>query len=1352
MGLRRVVEYEKFSYQQLILYGVHIGHSFFNSVFYTAWLVYTYTQKILILNLYKSLKGMRSGLSSVLGAVGSYQPTWFINLDQSASIPVRVSAFTCGEFSATSYWINGFISNYNSVYNTYRKLKKMSWFSYPGRNKNAKDSYRIWKLTRVTWPRNIFISNVCHSYQPAKESLHLGIPCLGIVDSNTYTHVVSVPIPGNDDSIECLIFYNDLISKFILSRKFALVITWYYNIRKKNRLIKFREWCIKNRKVNISNKMKSIFNRNIKWNFNFLKNMQYGMSTLFSINTKYERSIYENIYTWNHNIFTIHDTISNKLLDDIEKFFTSAKPVTLYYRKLFINKTLWATYNMVRRRFFTGKYFKTNLFTNNYFGTNIKIDRFYKTHFRWTWLKKINALVYYKFFVIYNFSRFRQLTTKNIPQNFLGSVIYKLIWDQVTPRSHAFNINVKSKNIKKKKEFFSLFYIKNMYKLNNVQDKLNLKDSLFKVFTKKNWLRTPFSRKYMYYSELQYYKELKYVKKEIKDCNILNWLTFKIKDFIEHFYNKYYSYFPGSMTHALFVIYFWTESIAKLKRNWIALCKGTHFRKYRKKYYKSFKKWKAERLAESFKYSKNYKFILWKNFKLKEDFPIFYIKSKYIKENLKRQSRRGHFGLEKKYKNILRKFEKYNNNNNINLKYKYINIKNMLILFRKHIKELNLNYKNLKKVYSNVLEELYKDGSYKYRRHLRKLGKRIYRKENNKKKINNNNNNDNNIIMKKIIKYIKKNNYTPIKNTYNNLLKEEKKESKYNSKIKKNLYILLYKTIPNKKNFIRDDKNLINKTMTYLLLFKKNLPYNIWNRSKIIIYYYYYNLYYKKDYSIFNNKEYNRIYYIILNLFIQNLIKSYFNNWALLYYNILSKRSLKLKQIRYNQFYNKINIKLDKSLKCTTKRFYIQYLNNNPHKVNSKAYWHYINYNQFLIYSKKRVYNLLSWNIFKKNANIYINYFLKDFGHYYKNKKYMYYKKIINSINNKIYNNNSYKYYLGWFSFSKPITYKYWFFQKNFFTFPAWFYNIKKRIRSIWDYSIAEIGSEYARRKYEEKVYRYWTAIKWCSRLYAGKFRKLHNITRFLLNNIKIKSWVIPKIHKVIRDQYLRTVSLKAKNWMLDRIRYSNRWCWSVKRGLLYKTMAALDRSYTKYQLYLILRRVWKLPHYELRREKKEKVLDKIEHYRKVWEKRSILYLWLKMDFKQLEKRVLFYQRSKDAEVIEERRLKKEMEILEGYTEYKKHINYKRDYLIFSPLNSLFLKFYHIPNISSYRNYNDYFKQYKIKLKSAKYIKRFSRRVSHIKRTHRRYKYSTYYYNKHKLNQSEINIVKFFKTYGFRWI
>lgn len=231
-----------FSYNIIILYGVHVGHSFFNSIFYTAWLIFSYTKNILLINLFKTIRNMKSGITSLISAIGSYQPIWFINLDQASSIIVRFLAMSCGEFSATSFWINGFISNYNSVFNTYMKLRKISWFAYPTRNKNINDSYKLWFLTRCTWPRTIFISNVYYSYQPAKESLCLAVPCLGIVDTNTYTHIVSIPIPGNDDSLECLIFYNSFISKFILLKKYSLIITWYFDTRNIKRIFSFKNW------------------------------------------------------------------------------------------------------------------------------------------------------------------------------------------------------------------------------------------------------------------------------------------------------------------------------------------------------------------------------------------------------------------------------------------------------------------------------------------------------------------------------------------------------------------------------------------------------------------------------------------------------------------------------------------------------------------------------------------------------------------------------------------------------------------------------------------------------------------------------------------------------------------------------------------------------------------------------------------------------------------------------------------------------------------------------------------------------------------------------------------------------
>jgi len=57
-----------------------------------------------------------------------------------------------------------------------------------------------------------------------REALSLGIPSVGIVDSNTFTQSIIVGIPGNDETMDCVVFYNDLISTLVLRKKFKSVI------------------------------------------------------------------------------------------------------------------------------------------------------------------------------------------------------------------------------------------------------------------------------------------------------------------------------------------------------------------------------------------------------------------------------------------------------------------------------------------------------------------------------------------------------------------------------------------------------------------------------------------------------------------------------------------------------------------------------------------------------------------------------------------------------------------------------------------------------------------------------------------------------------------------------------------------------------------------------------------------------------------------------------------------------------------------------------------------------------------------------------------------------------------------
>lgn len=61
------------------------------------------------------------------------------------------------------------------------------------------------------------------NYFVVNEAKHACVPCLGITDTNAHPQMCSVAVPGNDDSLECVLFYNDIVAEHILYRKFVLI-------------------------------------------------------------------------------------------------------------------------------------------------------------------------------------------------------------------------------------------------------------------------------------------------------------------------------------------------------------------------------------------------------------------------------------------------------------------------------------------------------------------------------------------------------------------------------------------------------------------------------------------------------------------------------------------------------------------------------------------------------------------------------------------------------------------------------------------------------------------------------------------------------------------------------------------------------------------------------------------------------------------------------------------------------------------------------------------------------------------------------------------------------------------------
>lgn len=236
------MDYFDLQFSQLMSYGVHIGHTRRNTLVGAAWMISSFRQDVAVINLWKSIYILKVTFFFVSNIIAFLGPIWFLNFNPLAHKYVKACASLCGEFSVTSKWIRGAVSNFWATFKAYRVIAQVPEVVLLSKYNKFKSFLTNWHFSRFSWPRALFISNLENSHFAAREATALKIPSFGIVDTNSLSQIVLLPIPGNDESTLCLILYNDLMSNYILSRKFSMVLMWFLNVRSVSRIATFSNW------------------------------------------------------------------------------------------------------------------------------------------------------------------------------------------------------------------------------------------------------------------------------------------------------------------------------------------------------------------------------------------------------------------------------------------------------------------------------------------------------------------------------------------------------------------------------------------------------------------------------------------------------------------------------------------------------------------------------------------------------------------------------------------------------------------------------------------------------------------------------------------------------------------------------------------------------------------------------------------------------------------------------------------------------------------------------------------------------------------------------------------------------
>jgi small subunit ribosomal protein S2 len=224
------------SMRQMLEAGVHFGHQtrYWNPKM--ANYLFGSRNKIHIINLEKTVPLFNDAMNYLGQMTANKGTVLLVGTKKAARKVVAEEAVRCGMPYVNHRWLGGMLTNFKTIKKSIARLKELETMKADGTlyqrfgKKEALGMEReLEKLERSLGgikdmkgvPDVIFILDVGYEKNAISEAKKLGIPVVGIVDSNNSPEGIDYVIPGNDDSIKAVKLYCEAVSSAIAEAKSA---------------------------------------------------------------------------------------------------------------------------------------------------------------------------------------------------------------------------------------------------------------------------------------------------------------------------------------------------------------------------------------------------------------------------------------------------------------------------------------------------------------------------------------------------------------------------------------------------------------------------------------------------------------------------------------------------------------------------------------------------------------------------------------------------------------------------------------------------------------------------------------------------------------------------------------------------------------------------------------------------------------------------------------------------------------------------------------------------------------------------------------------------------------------------
>ena len=223
--------------RQMLEAGVHFGHQtrYWNPKM--APYIFGARNKIHIINLEKSLPMYQEALKFVRTLTANKGQVLFVGTKRQAREIVKEEAQRAGAPYVDYRWLGGMLTNFKTVKQSIKRLKEMDGMVADGSLEKLSKKEQLHfgrereKLERSLGgikdmggvPDALFVIDVGFHKIAVTEARTLGIPIVGVVDSNNSLDGIDYVIPGNDDSTRAIRLYARGVADAILEGRTQVV-------------------------------------------------------------------------------------------------------------------------------------------------------------------------------------------------------------------------------------------------------------------------------------------------------------------------------------------------------------------------------------------------------------------------------------------------------------------------------------------------------------------------------------------------------------------------------------------------------------------------------------------------------------------------------------------------------------------------------------------------------------------------------------------------------------------------------------------------------------------------------------------------------------------------------------------------------------------------------------------------------------------------------------------------------------------------------------------------------------------------------------------------------------------------